>query len=90
MKQFYSLLIVFLTIFSGLSQTFNRSELSTPVSTPWEILYGSDNFIWVTESGGRVSRVNPSNGDKTVVYTAPDYFGGSSIFSFSRIPQQIL
>jgi glucose/arabinose dehydrogenase len=28
----------------------------------WEITWGPDNFIWMTERGGRVSRVNPTTG----------------------------
>ena len=32
------------------------------LSYPWEILWGPDNFIWMTERGGRISRVNASNG----------------------------
>lgn len=79
MKQFY-LIIISIIISSPLySQTFIRSELPTPVSTPWEILYGPDNFLWITESGGKVSRIDPTTGNKTVVYTAPDYFGGSPL-----------
>ncbi|HYF30474.1 MAG TPA: PQQ-dependent sugar dehydrogenase [Chitinophagaceae bacterium] len=29
---------------------------------PWEILWGPDNHIWMTERGGRISRVNPVSG----------------------------
>jgi aldose sugar dehydrogenase len=29
---------------------------------PWEIVWGPDNFIWMTERGGKISRVNPANG----------------------------
>lgn len=29
---------------------------------PWEIVWGPDNFIWMTERGGRISRINPSDG----------------------------
>lgn len=60
------------------AQTFSRSELPTPVSIPWEIVYGPDNMLWITESNGVVSRVNPETGYKTVIYTANDYFGGSA------------
>jgi glucose/arabinose dehydrogenase len=28
----------------------------------WELTWGPDNFIWMTERGGRVSRVNPNTG----------------------------
>lgn len=57
-------------------QTFTRSELPADLSTPWEIQYGPDTMLWLTESGGRVSRVDPVSGVKTVVYTALDYFTG--------------
>lgn len=62
---------------SCFSQTFVRQELETPLTTPWEIQFGPDNMLWLTESGGKVVRVDPNSGNKTVVYTAPDYFGGS-------------
>ncbi len=54
-----------------------RSELATQVSTPWELFYGPDSMLWVTESNGRVSRIDPETGNKTLIYTANDYFGGS-------------
>lgn len=79
MKQYYLLTIFIIEFLSIYPQSFQRSELPTEVSTPWEILYGPDDFIWLTESGGRVSRIDPSNGNKTVIYTANDYFGGSPL-----------
>lgn len=42
------------------------------LSQPWEILWGPDNFIWMTERGGKISRVNPAGGAVTAVYTIPD------------------
>lgn len=32
---------------------------------PWEIIWGSDNHIWLTERDGKVSRINPSTGVAT-------------------------
>ena len=76
-------LILFIATFSLLytlhAQTFIRSELSTPMDTPWEIIYGPDNYLWVTEAGGKVSRINPETGAKIYTYTAPDYFDGDTI-----------
>ncbi|HET9056440.1 MAG TPA: PQQ-dependent sugar dehydrogenase [Chitinophagaceae bacterium] len=34
----------------------------------WEILWGPDNFIWMTERGGKISRVNPKTG--AIVFSA--------------------
>lgn len=78
MKNLFTLIIILLYSISGKSQTFTRSELPTELDTPWEILYGPDGFLWVTEDSGKVSRINPENGDKVVVYKAADYFPGDS------------
>jgi glucose/arabinose dehydrogenase len=43
--------------------------LTSKLSRPWEILWGPDNFIWMTERGGKVSRVNPANGAVTPLLT---------------------
>ncbi|WP_345952640.1 PQQ-dependent sugar dehydrogenase [Mucilaginibacter sp. PAMB04168] len=38
------------------------------LSDPWEITYGPDGQLWVTEARGyRVSRIDPANGTKTVL-----------------------
>ena len=44
-------------------------DLATGLDTPWEILWGPDNYIWMTERYGRISRVNPENGDVTELIT---------------------
>src|SRR5437762_3947936 len=58
------------------SQLFSQNEpftmrvLANRFSFPWEIVYGPDNNIWTTErTGGRVSIVNPTNGNKTTLLT---------------------
>lgn len=43
--------------------------LTENLSNPWEILWGPDNMIWMTERGGRISRVNPVNGTVTPLLT---------------------
>lgn len=45
------------------------STIVQGLSHPWEILWGPDNFIWMTERGGRVSRVNPGTGALTPLLT---------------------
>ncbi len=59
------------------TQTFTRFELPTTLTIPWEITYGPDDYLWISDSGGVVARVHPVTGAKTVVYTAPDYYPGS-------------
>lgn len=56
-------LVLFMQAFCQ-SQVFIRSELSTTLTTPWEIIYGPDNYLWLTEAGGKVSRVDPVSGKK--------------------------
>jgi glucose/arabinose dehydrogenase len=41
--------------------------VATGLDTVWELVWGPDGFIWVTERGGRVSRVNPQSGAVTPV-----------------------
>jgi aldose sugar dehydrogenase len=78
MRKLYLLLLLASTTTILCAQpNFFRSELPTQLNVPWEIVYGPDNFLWVTDSGGRISRINPDNGDRLVVYEAPDYFAGS-------------
>lgn len=38
----------------------NTKVIATNLDTPWEILWGPDDFIWVTERHGKISRVNPT------------------------------
>jgi aldose sugar dehydrogenase len=77
-KSIVSVVLFLCFSYSASSQMFTRSELPTVLITPWEITYGPDNFLWITEAGGKVSRVDPVSGNKTVIYTAPDYFAGSA------------
>ena len=43
--------------------------LVSNLENPWEILWGPDNHIWMTERGGRISRVNPATGGVIPVIT---------------------
>jgi len=79
MKNILTFLYLISSTASVHTQTFTRSQLSTEVTTPWEIIYGPDGYLWLTEAGGIVSRVDPNTGAKTVVYVAPDFFGGSPL-----------
>lgn len=42
-------------------------EVAVDLDVPWEMVYGPDNFIWVTERKGKVLRINPENGNTNVV-----------------------
>jgi len=45
------------------------SVLVQNLSYPWEILWGPDNYIWMTERPGRISRINPESGAVTPLIT---------------------
>jgi aldose sugar dehydrogenase len=39
------------------------------LSFPWELLWGPDNMLWVSERPGKISRVNPDNGNVSPLAT---------------------
>lgn len=46
--------------------------IAVNLDTPWEILWGPDNFIWFTERQGKISRVNPGTGEVSEVIQIAD------------------
>lgn len=44
-------------------------RVANTLSLPWEILWGPDDFIWMTEKIGKISRVNPQTGQIVPVVT---------------------
>jgi len=75
------LFLLSLTLHTGCNGDNNSSEpnllnaeltdkvLTENLSHPWEMVWGPDNHIWVTERAGKVSRVNPETGAVTIVAT---------------------
>ena len=43
--------------------------LVSNLSLPWELVYGPDNLIWFTEKSGKISRLNPTNSQITLLHT---------------------
>jgi glucose/arabinose dehydrogenase len=39
------------------------SVLAVGLDTPWDLVWGPDDHLWVTERVGRVLRIDPSTGD---------------------------
>jgi PQQ-dependent dehydrogenase (s-GDH family) len=57
------------TVVRGTKQ-FRQSEVITGLAGPFEITWGPDNMLWVTErTGKRITRVNPATGEKKVAVT---------------------
>lgn len=49
------------------TKQFEMKELTNGLEGPWEITWGPDDWLWVTERvGGKITRVNPADGTKQV------------------------
>ncbi len=78
MKNIYSILTCFILIQCSISNAQNEITIGNTtlietemavdaVYTPWEIQWGPDNHIWITEREGRVQRMDPETGVMTEV-----------------------
>ncbi|WP_316815211.1 PQQ-dependent sugar dehydrogenase [Pedobacter nyackensis] len=45
--------------------------VSSSLSHVWELIYGPDQQLWITERGGKISRVNPETGAVTLLLNVP-------------------
>ncbi len=61
-----------LTTFPVGTATVTASALASNLNTVWELVWGPDNFIWMTERAGRISRVNPATGQVLPLLTIAD------------------
>jgi len=43
----------------------------TNLVTPWDMAWGPDGQLWVSERGGRISRVNTATGQRTTAGQVP-------------------
>ncbi|EDM34462.1 glucose/sorbosone dehydrogenase [Pedobacter sp. BAL39] len=46
--------------------------VASGLSNPWEMIYGPDGLLWITERSGKISRVNPQTGAVTLLHTVSD------------------
>ena len=85
LKSTYRILLI--ALITSCSQCDKKSSTTPPIpgnvvlkdsvicqglQYPWEILWGPDNFIWFTERGGAIKRLNVQSGVVSNVYTIPD------------------
>ena len=65
MKKITALITILLFGLSAVHAQTNTQikTLTNNLKTPWEILWGPDDMIWMTEREGKVSRVNPKTGE---------------------------
>jgi PQQ-dependent dehydrogenase (s-GDH family) len=56
-------------------QQFEMSILTRGLQNPWEITWGPDGYLWVTErTGGKIDRVNPADGSVSVAAEFPESY----------------
>ena len=49
--------------------TIKDAVLTQGLNYPWDILWGPNNKLWITERGGKISTVDPTTGATTLVFT---------------------
>ena len=55
------------------AETFASRVVASNLANPWEVTWGPDGQLWITErTGFRVTRVNPADGAKKVALTLAD------------------
>ncbi|HUC82788.1 MAG TPA: PQQ-dependent sugar dehydrogenase [Flavisolibacter sp.] len=76
---------------SRMNEVFQQTTLSgtNMIDDPWEVTYGPDNFLWITEAKGyRVFRMNPSTGARTTILdltnAATGYLTNAEHTAFNR------
>ena len=56
------------TVWSNPPEAFTKRVVASGFEDPWEVTWGPDGFLWVTERvGKRVVRVNPADGSRQVL-----------------------
>jgi PQQ-dependent dehydrogenase (s-GDH family) len=61
------------TIVTNAPERFSTRVLVSGLEGPWEVAWGPDRQLWVTErQGRRVIRVNPADGTRRVAVTIPE------------------
>lgn len=56
-------------------EMFTSRIVAADLLDPWEMVWGPDDYLWITErSGLRVTRVNPADGSKQVALVITDGF----------------
>ncbi|MCX7929119.1 MAG: PQQ-dependent sugar dehydrogenase [Chlorobi bacterium] len=56
------------------AQDLSLRTVTTGLDTPWEILWGPDGWLWVTERPGRLSRIHPETGEQQTIATLSDVY----------------
>ena len=61
------------TVVTSPPEKFSTRVLVSGLEGPWEVAWGPDQQLWVTErTGRRVLRINPADGSRSVAVTIPE------------------
>ena len=61
------------TLITNPSERFAMRVLAAGLEGPWEVAWGPDQMLWVTErTGRRVIRINPNDGSRTTLVSIPE------------------
>ena len=61
------------TVWSEPPERFEKTVVASGLNDPWEVTYGADGMLWVTErTANRVLRIDPVDGSQQVVVTIDD------------------
>ncbi len=59
------------------AEAFSCTVLAEGLDFPWEMLWGPDNKLWITERHGlRITKVDPETGDSKTIATLPEAYPG--------------
>jgi PQQ-dependent dehydrogenase (s-GDH family) len=73
------LVVMMFPIIGSTQQTFSFRSVATGLKGPWEVAWGPDDQLWVTERlAGRVVRVNPKDGTITPAVVIDEVYPGTS------------
>ncbi len=82
------IILAAIAIISAQSQQLVVRTVATDLDTPWEILWGPDSWLWVTERPGRISRINPETGEQRTLAVLSDVYeqGESGLLGMALHP----
>lgn len=56
---------------------FTGKVLIENLEAPWDLVWGADNNLWITERQGKnISKINPETGERKILYTVSNAFVG--------------
>ena len=67
--------VLSLSLFAAQSEPFTFKVVTTGLLNPWEVAYGPDDNLWVTErTGKKITRVNVADGSTSTAATIDEVF----------------